>query len=545
MPVLTKREIAQVIGIALVVLAISSIPYLLGYHFAPAGMEFGGFFVDLDDSYSYLAKMQQGVWGGWRYRIPFTPEDHPGACLYTFYLGLGKLSSLLGLSLMQAYQVARLACGLSLLVMSYIFLSMFLERRDARLVAYLFICVSSGLGWLVLLVGGPSTLRGIAPIDFWWIEAYTFLTIFTFPHFAAAVTLLVLFFMLALRHLETFRMPALLLGILTFVALCVIHPYNAFLVDGVLTAYWLLLFVKRKAIPRREALPIMIWAATPIPLLAYYYRALASDPVFRGWSAQTFLPSPPLPYLLLGYGIVSLLAIGGVVHAIRKRDERITLLVAWVTGTMVLTYLPFSFQRKMVEGLHVPLCILATFGLFEYLLPIALNSSWLNRFAHWRGYKRPGLRRLLLFSVIMATFPSNLYLLAEASAAALLGNPILFYRSEEVEAVDWLKDNTERTDTVLASYKIGRYIPARAGNRVFMGHIIETVEVEYKKQLAEVFFQDSTTDDFRRDLLTEYGIDYIFHGPAERQVGQFDPSTAPYLTSVYDEPSVAIYRVNP
>jgi hypothetical protein len=542
-PVLTKQEIVQVIGIGLIVLAISSIPYLLGYQ-APAGMEFGGFFVDLDDSYSYLAKMQQGVWGGWRYRIPFTPEEHPGAYLYTFYLGLGKLSSLLGLSLMQTYQLARLACGLSLLIMAYIFLSMFLEDRDTRLVAYLLISFSSGLGWLILLVGGPSTLRGIAPIDFWWIEAYTFLTIFAFPHFAAAVTLLLLFFTVALSYLESFRMPALLLGILTFVALCVVHPYNGFLVDGVLAAYWLLLFLKRKTIPRREALPIMIWTITPIPLLAYYYRALASDPVFRGWSAQTFLPSPPLPYLLLGYGIVFLLAIGGLVHAIRQRDERSMLLVAWVTSTMVLTYLPFNFQRKMVEGLHVPLCILATFGLFEYLLPIALNSSWLNRFARWRGYKRPGLRRLLLFSVIMATFPSNLYLLAEASAAALLSNPILYYRSEEVEAVDWLKNNTERTDTVLASYKIGRYIPARAGNRVFMGHVIETVEVEYKKQLAEIFFQDSATDDFRRDLLADYGIRYLFYGPTERQMGEFDPSRAPYLSPVYIGSSVAIYRVN-
>jgi MFS family permease len=381
MPDIGRREILGAIGIAAVVVAISSVPYLLGYLSATPDTEFGGFLIDLDDSYSYLAKMQQGVWDGWRYRIPFTPEKHPGAYLYTFYLGLGKLSSLLGLSLMQTYQFARLACGLALLVMAYIFVSTFLENRDRRLVAYLLISFSSGLGWLVVLVGGPSTLRGIAPIDFWWIEAYTFLTILTFPHFAAALTLLLLFFTLALRYLETFRLPALLLGIPTFVALCIVHPYNAFLVDGVLAAYWVLLFLKRKRMPRREALSIMIWAVTPIPLLAYYYRALTSDPVFQSWAAQTVLPSPSVPHLFLGYGFVFLMAIGGLAHAIRERDERSMLLVSWVTSIMVLTYSPLSFQRKMVEGLHVPLCILATVGLFEYLLPRALRSDWLTRFA--------------------------------------------------------------------------------------------------------------------------------------------------------------------
>ncbi|HUW96918.1 MAG TPA: hypothetical protein VMW58_14135 [Anaerolineae bacterium] len=543
MPHIERREIWLVIGISILVVAISTVPYVLGYLVEGPDLEFGGFLIDLDDSYSYLAKMQQGVWDGWRYRIPFTPEEHSGAYLYTFYLGLGKLSALLGLSVMQTYQLARLAGGLSLLVMAYIFVSIFLKDRDRRLVAYLLISFSSGLGWLVVLVGGSSTLGGISPIDFWWIEAYTFLAIFTFPHFSAALTLLLLFFTLALRYLETFRLPAFLLAIPTFLALCIVHPYNAFLVDGVLAAYWLLLLLKRKRLPRRESLPISIWAITPIPLLAYYYRALSSQPVFQSWAAQTVLPSPSILHLFLGYGVVSLMAIGGLVHVIRERDERGMLLVAWVASIIVLTYLPFSFQRKMVEGLHVPLCILATIGLFEYLLPGALGSDWLTRFARWRGYRRDGLRRLLVFSIIVATFPSNLCVLASASSLVLQHDAELFHRRHEVEAIDWLEAHTQRSDTVLASYEMGRLIPARAGNVVFMGHIIETVQVEHKRELAEAFFQADTSDDWRRALLMEYGVRYVFHGPEERQVGDLDPSTCEYLTPVYRNPEVTIYRV--
>jgi hypothetical protein len=310
-----------------------------------------------------------------------------------------------------------------------------------------------------------------------------------------------------------------------------------------LATYWALLFLNRKSMPRREVPALMIWALAPIPVIAYYYRAFASDPVFRNWSAQNVLPSPPIPYLLLGYGIVFLLAIGGVALVVRQRNERSLLLVAWVASAMVLLYVPFTLQRRMVEGLHIPLCVLATIGLFESVLPAVMNSRWLNSFARWRGYQRTGLRRLLLYSVLMATFPSNLYLVLGYSASALNNSASLYYHQAEVEAVDWLGRNTERADTVLASYRIGRYIPARAGNRVFMGHFHETVEVEHKRRLAESFFQHTTSDNARRDLLTEYRIRYVYHGPTEKQMGDFDPSSVPYLTPAYNNVSVAIYRV--
>lgn len=93
-------------------------------------------------------------------------------------------------------------------------------------------------------------------------------------------------------------------------------------------------------------------------------------------------------------------------------------------------------------------------------------------------------------------------------------------------------------------FTMGRCIPAQAGNRVFVTHFHETVEVEYKKRLTESFFQEATNDDSRQDLLAEYGISYVFHGPTERQIGSFDPSRVAYLEPTYSNPSVAIYRVN-
>jgi hypothetical protein len=232
-----------------------------------------------------------------------------------------------------------------------------------------------------------------------------------------------------------------------------------------------------------------------------------------------------------------------MVHIIRHKGERASLLIAWVGSASLLAYLPFALQRRMLEGLHIPLCVLATVGLLECLLPALLRLSWLKRLAAWRKYDERGLRRLLIYCTIVATSPSNLYLLLGSSLAAIHHDPSLYYGLGETEAVDWLGSNTERTDTVLASYAIGRLIPARAGNRVFVGHFIETVEVERKRELAALFFTSDTSDGFRHTLLSEYGIRYVFHGPRERQLGDFEPSTCECLLPAYRNSEVTIYRV--
>jgi hypothetical protein len=537
-----RRETWQVISISVLVLALSSVPYLLGYFASDADWKFGGLVIDLDDGYSHLAKMQQGAANGWRYHILFTPEEHPGAYLNTFYVGLGHLSSAFDLSVFQTYQLARLVCGLGLLASAYVFVSSFLEIREQRLTAFLLICFSSGLGWLVLLTGSP-TLRGLSPMDFWLMEAYTFFTLMTFPHVSAAVALLLIFFLLALDCWRSFRVGRLLLSSLVLLAICVIQPFMALLVDVALGSYWVFLLVLRKRVPGREALSLITWALVPLPSSIYYFRAFSGDPVFRAWANQNILPSPPPTYLILGYGAVLILAIVGAALAVRRQWERMLFPVAWFMSSLVLMYAPFTLQRRMLEGLHIPLCTLATVGLFEYLVPATLRSRWLQKLRQWRGYTRQGLRRLLVFTVVMSTVPSSLLLVARASALVVQADSALFYRATEIEAMDWLANNTRPQDTVLASYEVGRGIPGRIGHRVFMGHFIETVEVQRKQMLTASFFQADSTDESRRSMLKEYSIHYVFHGPRERQLGDFEAPAADYLSPVYRNSDVTIYRV--
>jgi hypothetical protein len=153
------------------------------------------------------------------------------------------------------------------------------------------------------------------------------------------------------------------------------------------------------------------------------------------------------------------------------------------------------------------------------------------------------LRLFILNLIIVATFPSNLYLLASSSLAAVQGHPALFHTEAENEAIEWLAENSQPTDTILCSYWVGNYVPARIGHRVFLGHWDETIDYIQKRGAVETFFQSQTDDSLRLNILREHDIVYLFHGPQERALGDFNPEGKPYLMKTFSNSEVSIYRV--
>jgi hypothetical protein len=541
MPCLSRTELYKVIAVAILVLLISCLPYALGYGFAPPGWDFGGFIINAEDSHIYLATMQQGAQGAWRFRLLYTPEEHPGAFLYLFYLLLGHLSALTGLSLILIYHLARLFCGLVLLMMAYFFVAFFIRRRAVRWIAYLLICFSSGLGWLVLFIR-PTPPGGISPIDFWLMDAYTFFSVLLFPHFSLAVASLLAVFMATLLYFRTERTRCLMWASVALWVLFLVNPKILPVVAAALAMHWVLLFGLRRALPWREMRGLIILGASLAPWLAYYGYVLVSNPVLGLLIKQDITLSPPPLYYVLGYGLVFLLAIGGAIHVARQRREREIFLLAWPLAAIVTLYLPFQTQRRMTTGLHIPLCILASLGLFKYVLPAVYHSKVSRVISRTLSYDRRRLRLFILNLIVVATFPSNLYLLASASLAALQGHPTLFHTEAENQAIDWLAENSQTTDTILCSYWVGNYIPARIGHRVFWGHWNLTIDFVGKRRLAETFFHVQTDDRVRRKILEEYSIAYLFYGPQERALGDFNPEDKPYLTKTFSNSEVSVYR---
>jgi len=301
-----------------------------------------------------------------------------------------------------------------------------------------------------------------------------------------------------------------------------------------------------RRLPAYETLGTVVMGMMALPPFVYYLYVFSTNPAFSAWAAQSGSPSPHPAHYLIGYGPFLLLAVPAIVPIARRTDTERTLPFLWVLVVALLVYAPLKQQRRMVEGVHIPLSVLATVGLFSYYLPRWERSQTLRKLVTLRhgSYSPERMRRFIIFLVLAFTIPSNLYILASLGLTAYLHPYPFFHERAESEAIEWLGTETGRTDTILAAYGTGSYIPSRISSRVFVGYWAETADCEAKIAMVDRFFHHDTPDSWRTEFLEERDIAYVFYGPRERMLGAFDPATATrYLSPSFANGLVTIYRV--
>jgi hypothetical protein len=547
--VLARREYRFVLLVGIFAMIITSVPYALGASLATEERVFGGFVLALEDCYSYLAKMRQGAEGAWLFHIAYTSEPHVGTFFFPFHLLLGKAAALfpgddLTARMVWIYHVARWVFGLGLLLTVYRFLSEFTERIAVRRLALLMVTFGGGLGWLLVALGRPGWLSS-QPLDFILPEGFTFLVLYAFPHIALGRTLLLwgILFLLktwgvghAIRDAGygirngqgVFRILYPVLVGMAWFLMGLIVPFYVAVAWAVMGAAWVVLCVRRRRVMWREALLAAVPVVLSAPIVAYSLWVFNSDPVYEVWSSQNLILSPHPLHYLAAYGVPLVLAAFALRETWRSKGPA-WLALAWVGVVPLLVYLPFNLQRRLVEGVQVPLSLLAAWGLLK-----ATSGKWQGASA----------RRWLVAGVMLLTMSLTNVLLVAGSCLTLRGLPAPIYRdAAEVAALDWLDGRAEPDDVFLTSYPTGNYLPARVWARVFVGHGPETVHFREKGALAARFFDAATDDVWRRDLLEAHGIDYVLWGPRERELGAFDPRATSYLQVIYDVDSYVICEV--
>jgi hypothetical protein len=525
-----------------VALLLASVPYLVGAALSGPEARFGGAVYGTADVYSYLAKMHQGAAGAWLFHIPYTPEPHPGMAIYLYYLLLGKLAAASGLSLVATYHLARVACGALLLAAAYDFFIHYVARPIRR-IAFLLLAFSSGLGWL-LVVLGRATWLDAEPLDLLSPEAYPFLTIYLLPHLSFATAALLWGITRVAGGAVQGNWKSVLWGSGAFFLVALIGPFYVLVPYAVLGTDWLLTALRR----RRPGWRVLGWivlsglpAAAVLLYDAYY---ITYDPVYHAWAAQIVARSlPPLHYLA-GYLLPGTLAALGIWWAARRRRlAALQLPLAWAVIAPLLIYVPFSAQRRLIIGFPTPLSLFAALGAVHTIaLPFGRSRlvRWLGR---WPRYSRAGMRRWLVLCLVALTLPTNLFLVIGNSLEVAAREPPIFRPRAELAALAWLADRSTPDDVVLSGYQTGNYVPVVADVRVVLGLSTETLDPVRKEAEVRCFFDAETADAWRQQLLSQYSVDYVLWGPEERALGSFDPRVAPYLDVVYDDGGYAVCRV--
>jgi hypothetical protein len=525
----TREERHWVLLWAILIVGLTCLPYLVAWIATPADTQYTGLLINHYDGESYYAKMQQGARGDWLFHLAFTPEPHDGAFIFTFYLALGHLAGILGLPIPLIYHLARIAAGLFFLLVAYRFISRFLQKVQSRRAAFLLLGFSAGFGWLLAPLG-------LITADLWVAEGFTFLSILANPHFPLAIGLMLLLFTHVLdvsppkstpsteraktgRPTMTRLLGAAGLGLL----LAVIQPFAVPVALAVLSVYLGILALHEHCLPGIGILITAVAAASATPVMLYDLYVYRANPALAAWSAQNITPSLPLWDYALGYGLILLLALGGIAVALRRREHTHLFLLAWVGSVAVLLYMPFALQRRFITGLHVPLTLLAALGLEQIVWPRV----------------RARRRGLVTGLLVGFTALTNLFVPLVAVAGVAQGRQPLVMTADEAAVCAWLSEQTAWTDTVLTPPESGQFIPAWAGNRVVYGHPFETIDAETKETEATHFYSPEASTAERQGLLRRYGVRYVF-------VPSPNPALAVPsldLTPVWTQGDAVLYRV--
>jgi len=529
--------------IALAAVLISCIPYGFGYLISSPQARFTGLIYNPDDSCVYLSWMRQAADGRFFFDNRFTTEPQLGRSINLFFWVMGLAARITHLPLIAAFHLGRIVTGFILLLSFYRFQTLFVLNPFARRASLLLAAFSAGLGFLI-----GFNLSGIdRPVDAWQPEAITFLNLYLNPLFCISQILMLGAFFHLIQAGRTHSAGQALFAGLLLLLLGNIHSYDIITTAVVWAGFLAFEAAMQRHVPWERLKSTLLAGVVALPSTAYQYWLYRHEMVFQR-RAEVPTLSPALWWYLLGYGLVLCLAVYGLWLALRQRlpdtppespaakDSR--LLAVWAVLGFAIPYLPFAFQRKMVMGLHIPLCILAAFALTALL------------------FRLPG-RNIALILAVFVTAPTNIFSLKRdleniGANQTNTGIHRAFLSSDELDAIAWLERQAHREDVVLSLPMIGVYIPALAGNRVYVGHWGETARFTGKFREVLRIFSQNTGDSARQDFLDQNRIAYLFWYNEMSQIlpamtrGReiaFAPSRKPYLEKVFSNPTITLFRV--
>lgn len=527
---LQHSELRWVLVWAVLIVLLASVPYMYGAFITPHGHSFTGLTHNIDDGAVYLSWMRQAADGHFFIRNLFTNEPQAARQFNVMFVKMGWFAAFAHLPLIAVFHLFRIVLGIALILGIWQFSKLFLDDERQRRLLVPLVGLSAGIGWLI-----PGAQAPTGSVDVWQPEAITFLSIYLNPLFLAALLLMLgAFYWLELARRENKARYAALAG-LHLLVLGNVHTYDVLTVACVWTAY-LIVYFRFEILDFRLKLRTLglsaLAAGIALPSIAYQFWVYSIDPIFRA-RANTEIFSPPILSFLEGYGLVLIGAVVAVVMLWANRKSQIAnpkwlLPVVWAVVGFAVPYAPIAQQRKLVMGLHIPLCILCAYAL----------SRLLSRL--------PGsLGRIVLVGVLVVAAGSNarfagydMKLLAERQTVT---HYTPYMQEQELAAMRYLRAHARSSDTIFAPPTFSLFVPALTGRRVYYGHWSETPN--YTEKIARwAALSDPNTSDGCWGYLV---IDAIKAGYYVSENRATDPraSLKAWFAKVFESGEVRVYRV--
>jgi hypothetical protein len=518
---------------ALMTLALTSLPYLIGYWAQGNNYQFLGFIFGVDDGNSYIAKMLAGATGDWLFRSPYTAYPQSGAFSFFPYLLLGKLSAPPGQhdQLVFLYQLFRWAGGFLVILATYDFVALFIQRKNYRRLATAMVTLGGGMGWLFAL-GLSGLWQERIPLEFYSPETFGFLSVLGLPHLEVARACLLWGLRAYLLNTREFSFRRAVNGGLLWLIMGFFQPLTVVTGWAILGLHVVVVSISRnikdfhpfKIIASSECTRILTAVGMVVisaPIVFYTLIAFNTDPFLKNWTSQNRILSPPILDYLLAFLNILPFSIAGIVMVFRKKEWDACLPALWVLIFPLLAYAPYNLQRRLPEGTWVALVILA-FIVIENQL-----ARFQKPIRAWAG---------------LAFFSTIIFFVGAVFTVVVPKSP-LFVSQNEKNAFSALGELAQKDDVVLADFRISNELPAWLPVRTVVGHGPESIHASQLTAQVDSFLSTSGQDSERLDLIREFNIKYIVLGPEEQGGSYWKPGGSDFIELVYQDVDFKIYRV--
>lgn len=517
--------------ISLICIFVTTLPYAYGYFASPDEARYSGIHhIVQGDTNVYLTMIGQSKVGHVLYDNLFTSEPNARVLFNPLWLVLGYLAKLISASPLFVFHIGRIALIPVFVCVIDRLIAIFITDDRTRKITLILAVFASGIGLFFDPVLFDAANPYNRPMDIWAPESNTFLSMLQSPHFLLSQILLLTSLLFTLKaFLGRVLRYAIYAGIAA-AALFLIHPFYVPTIWGVIAIWCIVL-----AVTRMPHWRFAVWTGTltiliSAPILYYFLWMDRTVSVIHIWSAQNNLPSPHFYFYLIGYGLLIPFALYGAIKTFS--DVRWRLLTMWLLTTAALVYAPVDFQRRLIEGAHVILAILAG--------PVIVSMYQSLRKTSW-------LRATWFAMLLIVLLPLTNVKMVVQDIFDYTFEPVYPYYipAKDTRAFDWLATHTNEQDVIFSSYITGNYIPAYSLRRVFLGHGPQTIFLKDKEALAAYFYAHEASDEWRRSFLKTWNITYVMWCEHERTLGPYNPHAAPFLEAVYEQEGTALFRVIP
>ncbi len=512
---------------------LTSLPYLVGWlNIDNQRVYLGRQPTSPADTAAYYSSIEQARQGQVLLANQFTSELQRPSLFHPLWLVLGWLARLTTLPTPWVFHLARAAMVVVFLLTVDRALRFFFPLWPRRLLALWIVATSSGLGWAVLL--NPTNPLPILqlPIDLWVAEANTFLSLGHSSLFIISQLLLAYLYWSVYR-LTVDQARSRWTG-LAVLALGLLHPYDlvaAFFV----TILWLFgWFAATRPSQRTQAAQFWQlgrWWLWALPLIPYYVLIVLREPAMAGWLNQNVDVTPSWPAVFVGYGLLWPLAYFGGRVLWRVRRPAAVLLVCWIAITVLLAYLPgVSFQRRLLNGLHLPLAILAAVGLVNLIEKVAAR----------------GWRVLVVGSTLLTLAATNVAVMRSAIVDELHPDQAASPQYEKrtvVAAIAWLRGHSRFDDVIFSQVWNGNTIAGLAGRTVVLGHGHQTLKPADRWRDWDEFRSNQLTTSEQTALLRRLRVRWLFWTADDAAASAYRPELDRRWGLAFHNAEVQIYRL--